>query len=128
MKVRWFRCRGNVWCDLFKLDLSNDYVKTIDGVYVIWTGDLPKKVLRIGSGNITRELSAIKREISFKAFQHHGLKVSWAEISALQRNGTLVYLYSELMPTMQKEIPKGMPFHVNLPWDNVKDDEYDDAE
>lgn len=126
MKVRWFKCRGNVWCDLFKLDLSNDYVKTINGIFIIWTGDIPRKVLRIGSGNISRELSAIRREISFKAFQHHGLKVSWAEISALQRNGALAYMYNELLPTMQKEIPKGVPFHLNFPWDRVNEDDDDE--
>lgn len=122
MKVKWLKCQGNVWCDLYKLDLSNEYVKQIEGIFVIWTGDLPKKVLRIGSGNISRELTSLKRELQFQAFKHHGLFVSWADVSALQRNGAIVYLIEELMPTLQKEQPTGIPFKINLPWDEVSED------
>lgn len=128
MKAKWFRCKGNVWCDLFKLDLKNEYVKTIEGVFVLWTGDVPKKVLKIGSGNISRELLKLRNDFSIRAFQHLGVKVSWAHISPIQRNGALVYLYNELIPSMQTDIPKGVPMQINFPWDRVREDEYDDDE
>lgn len=123
MTVRWLKCKGNVWCDLFKLDLSNEYVKQLEGIYVVWTGDLPKKVLRVGSGYISRELFKIRNELSFQAFKHLGLNVSWAQLSALQRKGALVYLYEELLPSMQKDIPSGIPFKINLPWDPLPEED-----
>jgi hypothetical protein len=126
MKAKWLRCKGNVWCDLYKLDLKNEYVKTIEGVFVVWTGDIPKKVLRVGTGNISRELFKIKNEFTIRAFQHLGVKVSWAQISPMSRNGALVYLYRELLPSMQPEVPKGVPMTINFPWDRVAEDEYDE--
>ena len=123
MALKWFKCKGQVWCDLFKLDLSHEFIKKSEGVYVIWIGELPRKVLRVGGGKIARELGKLRNEITIKAFASHGVKVTWADVSALQRYGVLVYLNEELVPSMQKEFPSGIPIKVNLPWDEPNEDE-----
>lgn len=117
MAVDWFKCKGGVWCNLFKLDLNHQYLEDINGIFIVWTGVDTISVLQVGSGNIQKELIKIKNDIAMKAFSHLGLYVSWAEVSSIKRSGMELYMIRELNPKMQRTEPNAIPLKVNLPWE-----------
>lgn len=123
MAETWFKCKGAVWCELFKVDLNHKYLADSEGVFVIWIGDYKDaKVLKVGSGSITKKLSAIKKDIAIQAFKFHGLFVSWTEVSAIKQKGMELFLINELKPRMQDSVPKAIPIKVNLPWEVIEED------
>ncbi|MGE5479738.1 MAG: hypothetical protein ACM3U1_04830 [Chloroflexota bacterium] len=116
--LQWFKCKGQVWCDLFKLDLEHEYLQGFSGIYVLWVGDAPsRRVLRVGSGNIQKELQAVKKELAMQAFKHLGIRVSWAEISNIKRPGVELYFVQALNPAIITELPRAIPVKENLPWE-----------
>lgn len=116
MAVDWLKCKGGVWCDLFKLDLNHEYLN-VNGVFIVWVGENnERKVLKVGSGNIAQNFAALRKELAIQAFSHLGVKVTWTEASALKRAGIELYLNSELDPTMMADLPKALPIKVPLPW------------
>lgn len=121
MTAEWYRCKGGVWCNLFKLDLNHKYLEDMWGVFIIWTGEEEARVLKVGAGDIQKELITIKRDIAIKAFSNHGLYVSWAEVSSLKRNGIQAYLFNKLNPIMQDRVSKTIPISINLPWESFED-------
>ena len=125
MIIEWYKCRGGVWCELFKLDLTHKYLDTNDCVYVIWSGMTTRNILKVGSGNIKNEFAKQKKELAIMAFQHHGVYVAWAEVPSGRKNGIEHYLYEKLSPKLPSSAPKGLKTKVNLPWDVVLE-EYDD--
>lgn len=122
MSAIWFKCKGSVWCELFKVDLNHKYLADSEGVFVIWTGNTDSpKVLMVGSGSIPQKLNEIKKDIAIQAFKFHGLFVSWAEVSVLSQKGIELFLINQLKPKMQNEVPKAIPIKINMPWDKVED-------
>ena len=122
MALEWFKCKGAVWCELFKVDIHHQYLAESSGVFVIWTGssDSPN-VLKVGSGHIPQKLAAIKKDLAIQAFKHLGLYVAWAEVSSLQQKGIELFLIKELKPKMQDSTPKAIPLKVNLPWEKIEE-------
>lgn len=114
--ANWYKCTGGVWCDLFKLDLTHEYLQGAEGVFVIWTGIKDRKVLRVGSGSITKQLLSIRRDLAIQAFQHLGVFVTWTELSSLKRSGVELFLINELKPTIVIDTPKGIAIKMQLPW------------
>lgn len=120
MAADWYKCKGGVWCELFKVDLHHKYLEDSDGVFIIWTGDVKNpSILKVGSGSIPKKLSAIKKELAIQAFKHLGLYVAWTEVSSIKQKGIELYLINELNPKMQDSIPKAIPIKINLPWEAV---------
>jgi hypothetical protein len=119
--LEWYRCKGEVWCDLFKVDLNHSSIRNTNGVYVIWYGSgANRKVLRVGQGNIYSEILKLQNEIIFKAFAAHGVMVSWVEVPPLKRAGVLIYLINTLNPAILGDAaPRAIPIKENLPWDEM---------
>jgi len=119
MAVKWNKCKGGIWCELFKLNIDHEYFAALEGVFILWyekKGEI--LTLNVGSGNIVRELKKLKTDLAVKAFAEHGLYVTWAEIASTQQNGVLVYLSRNLMPKFQSPLPKALPIKIPLPWDD----------
>jgi hypothetical protein len=116
MAADWFKCKGDVWCDLFKINLNHDTLQ-MTGVFIIWieSGN-SRKVLRVGKGDIADELTKCKNDIVMQAFMHKGLKVSFTPVIESQCKSVEVYLYRTLSPTVNGSIPSGLPIKINLPW------------
>ena len=116
MTIDWYKCKGNVWCELFKLDLSHKYLSGLTGVYIIWSGTGEKSCLRVGYGDIQKELLKHSKDIAMNAFSHLGVYVTWAEVSAFKRKGVVSFLHQSLDPKFVEEEPKSSPVAVDLPW------------
>lgn len=114
----WYKCTGGIWCDLFKLDLSDEYVKEINGVFIVWSGKTERSILVIGEGNISLELKKLKSNLAIKAFAHHGVQVTWCELSSMKRAGTAAYLSNLLSPKMRSANTGSIPIKINLPWES----------
>lgn len=117
MELEWFKCKGNVWCELKKIDLNHKYLSGIKGVYVIWYGEKNRTVLRVGSGNIQTSLIGNRNDIAVMAFASKKVFVSWAEVSMLSRSNVHAYLAQKLNPKFKDDYPDKSPTEVNLPWD-----------
>ena len=117
MQLDWHKCEGNVWCELNKVDLDHQYLKGLEGIFIIWAGKSPKTVLYAGSGNISDELKKLKKDIAIQAFAPHGLYATWTEVPGSRQDAVLSYIHTQLNPKMSSRKDFGGPTRkVNLPW------------
>lgn len=92
----WAKRSRDSWCRLLDLDF-----RLIDtyGVYVIWDGGLPSRVLRVGHGDISFELRACCADKRLMAHLKDGpLFVTWAGAPASDAAGIHRYLEETLHP------------------------------
>ncbi len=118
--LQWYKCKGDIWCDLFKVDLDHPSIRNTNGVYIIWYGkDDSRKVLRIGMGNIFTEISKLQKDLTYKAFSAHGVNVTWADVPIMKRAGVATYLINTLSPAILGDaLPRAIPIKENLPWED----------
>lgn len=116
MTVSWYKCLGDIWCELNKVDTSHKSLEDLEGVYIIWEGK-NKSILRIGYGLIKREILRNKSDIAVQAFSHLGLFITWAEVSEGSQKGVYSYLVKIIPPKIIEIEPKMFTTKVNLPWD-----------
>jgi len=129
MQIEWFKCKGGVWCNIFKLDLTHELIRGVDGIFLIWTGsDKQRKILMVGTGKIDIELEKLRNDLSLQAFQHLGVFVSWTEVPAFRRNAIETFLLTELKPSMNTPREGGGGTKVNMPWDPIYYEEEDEDE
>jgi|YNPMSStandDraft_2_1061718.scaffolds.fasta_scaffold03420_2 hypothetical protein len=113
----WYKCKGEVWCNLFKLDMDHQVLKNADGVYIIWTGVDERKVLKVGSGLIRSQLMSARQDITINAFANRGVFVTWSEVGKIKREGVEAYLINALNPLFVPVKPKAIPIKIKLPWE-----------
>ncbi len=133
MQLDWYRCKGAVWCDLFKVNLENPIIKKASGVYVIWSGDYTERnILKVGNGKIYAEFATAKNELAIQAFSHLGVFCTWTEVSSLKIRKVENFLIAALKPKLSGGIVKGGHVEVNVPWENEQEyrsaDDGDDEE
>lgn len=116
MTLRWYKCKGEQWCELFKLDLSHQYLN-VNGVFIIFYDLNQKHPLYVGHGNVQSQLLQLSKDIAIKAFMAHGCYVTWAEANEMIQTGIVNYLSGVLNPKLQIKVPKAIPVKVNLPWE-----------
>lgn len=116
--AKWFRCKGGIWCELNKLDLSHDYMQAAEGVYVVWSGMKDRKVLIVGSGKIGKQLHEVREQLFIKAFFHLGVYVSWVEVGSIKRAGVEAFLNKELEPAFPSKNAGSIPISIELPWED----------
>ncbi len=119
MELEWFVCQGQVWCELFRVDLSHPFLKNAGGVYMIWAGKNDRNILKIGHGDVQKELQKCINDIAITAFSSHGVYVSWADVSMFKRKNVVAYLIQQLKPKFGIDPPKAVVQEVNLPWDEL---------
>ncbi len=115
LRLSWIKCDGgNNWCDFKFVDLTDITAK---GVYIIWHEGNPSRVIRIGQGDIAFRLGEHRRERQMLAYLSKGkLRVTWAAVSAAQRDGVEAYLSDVLPPLVEDVFPAAEPIVVNSPW------------
>jgi hypothetical protein len=111
IQVDWIR-PNNDWFDLVTLDLGHTYFNNIEGVYIIWKANGP--VVRVGQGILKNRLDEHRNNKDILAHGH--LKVTWAPIASIYRNGIERYLANVLQPQVGLAFPNVLPTPVNLPW------------
>ncbi len=115
IKLSWTKCDDdNHWCDFELVDLTDITAK---GVYIIWHEGDPSRVIRIGQGDIAFRLGEHRRERQMLAYMSKGkLRVTWAAVSAAQRDGVEAYLSDVLPPLVEDVFPDAEPIAVSSPW------------
>lgn len=115
LNVKWLTCGDDGhWCSLNKLQL--DTVKS-SGVYIIWHGGNPGKVVYVGQGApVADRLADHQKDARIQAYAGKGLYVTWASVSATQRDGVERYLADEWNPLVGDAHPDVNPIAVNSPW------------
>ena len=115
LNVSWVKCgKEESWCPLETVDLSE--VRT-EGFYVIWHGGKHSRVVRIGQGDIRDRLTAHRADFEILLYRKAGLlQVTWAAVSAAQRDGVERYLANQWPPLVGDAFPNVLPIAVNAPW------------
>ncbi len=115
LKLNWFKCDGyNHWCDFESISLTN---VTAKGVYIIWHEGNPGRVVRIGQGDIASRLGEHRSDRQIAAYISKGkLRVTWAAVSAAQRDGVEAHLSDRWPPLVGDVFPDVEPIAVNSPW------------
>ena len=113
----WYKCKGDIWCELFKLDMNHEVLKKAEGAFIIWTGVKERKILKIGSGSIRTHLMTARSDMAINAFSNIGVFCTWTELGALKRSGVELYLANTLKPLIATPTPRAIPIKIKLPWD-----------
>lgn len=117
LRLSWGRCTNKAWCLLNSVNLSLQAFDA-NGVYVIWHDGDPSRVVYVGQGApIRHRLRAHRDDRRIQAYAPSGLYVTWAPVSAAQRDGVEVYLANRYKPLVGDRHPDGPPIRVNSPWD-----------
>lgn len=115
LQVKWMKCGDDGhWCNLKTLNLDNNTTK---GVYIIWHEGNPGRVVRIGQGDIADRLKVHRNDDEILGYEEFGtLRVTWAAVSAAQRDGVEVYLSDRYPPLVGDVFPDAESIAVNSPW------------
>lgn len=117
MEVSWVKCKGSIFCDLFKLDVAHKNLTGLEGVYIVWTGaDSNRKVLRVGCGDIQKEFIRLRKDLSMQAFSHLGASVTWTVVDENRHHNILAFLIQKYQPSIVENNKVAKPIEVNLPW------------
>ena len=116
MYVYWNQCTGNVWCELYGVNLNHNHFNRITGVYVIWHGGPNSHTVRVGQGFIRDRLKAHRQDPQIQRYRSLGLCVTWASIPAEFLDGVETFLAQNLHPLVGERSPNIYPIAVNLPW------------
>jgi hypothetical protein len=115
--LSWIKCTGGGWCSLLSVNLNDAHFDNLAGVYIIWHGGQNPWTVRVGQGTIRERLSAHRQDRDVLGYRNLGLNVTWASVSAPNRDGVERYLSEKLQPKVGDRFPEVLPVPVNLPWD-----------
>jgi hypothetical protein len=89
---------------------------TDEGVYMIWHGGTAPRVVRVGQGIIADRLAVHRLDPDVQYYSGFVLFVTWAVVSAGQRDGVERYLADRWKPLVGDAWPAVAPIEVNSPW------------
>lgn len=117
LQLNWVKCQKDQWCSFNHVDMS--FVST-QGVYVIWySGNpgWPSKVVYVGHGSVAAQIKSLRTSAKLSNFLKHGtLYLTWASVSAKDREGVARYLAEKWSPEVGGGETDVAPIAVNSPW------------
>lgn len=113
LQLRWMKCQGDTWCSFMNVNLAA--VKA-EGVYIIWHGGNPSRVVYVGQGDVAARLQEHRNNRAIAAYLQHGLYVTWATVQGAQREGVERFLADKWEPLVGDAHPQATPVAVNSPW------------
>ena len=116
MNIHWNKCDGDIWCELYGVNLNHNHFNHMTGVYVIWHGGPSPRTVRVGQGFIRDRLKAHRQDPQIQRYQSLGLYVTWTTIRSDLLNGVEAYLAEALGPIVGEQFPNVPLIQVNLPW------------
>lgn len=100
--LMWVKQSATKWCRLLELDF--DLIRTY-GVYVIWDGGAPSRVVRVGHGHIGAEFKACVADPRVMACLRDGpLFATWAAADAFAAPRIHQYLEDALRPLIAEPL------------------------
>lgn len=115
LTLKWVTCgKDNHWCSLNSLNFET---VTENGVYIIWHGGNPGRVVYVGQGDVRKRLGAHQNDARIQAYKKNGtLRVTWASVPAAQRDGVERYLADRWSPLVGDAHPDAQGLAVNSPF------------
>jgi hypothetical protein len=100
MQLSWIKRSNQSWHKLLELDFAP--LAATHGVYVIWHGGFPSRVVRVGYGDLAEELRACCADARVLDFQRYGaLYVTWAAAAPAGAAGIRRHLADRLRPLIE---------------------------
>jgi general secretion pathway protein E len=113
--LHWNKCKGEVWGDLFTVDLASPHFDGMDGVYAAWSGGSAPSPVVVGHGNIRDELTRLRSDPPIEPFRAVGVFITWARADSATLEGISRYLSETLQPKIKRPPPFAPVIEVNLP-------------
>ncbi len=118
IEVYWYKCKGNIWCELNKIDYKHKNLNGISGAYVLWYDMQTRVIIKVGYGIISEEIEKDINDLAIQAFAKYKPKITWCELFDDEIAPAINYLIMKLNPKIKPNtIPNGKPEEINLPWD-----------
>lgn len=112
--LKWVKTERNTWFRFLDLDLSA-IVDT--GVFVVWHGGFPSRVVHVGHGELRREMEAQRDNPRVRDYLAIGpLFVTWAAADAVSAEGICRYLEDTLRPLVPDGPYAVEPIAANAPF------------
>lgn len=112
--LNWVKSTSNNWLPFSAVNLDG---VTADGVYIIWRGGNPGKVVYVGQGDVKARLQAHRNRTDITKYAKIGtLYVTWASVPSQQKDGVERYLANTWNPLIGDAHPDVNPIAVNSPW------------
>lgn len=115
LPIYWNRCKGDVWGELFAVDLDDSHFDELHGVFMVWLGGSKPAAISAGSGLIREKLAQAREAPEIAALREKSLLVSWARVDGAAALGVERWLLETLRPKVRGELPDASPVAVNLP-------------
>ncbi|MDP3541789.1 MAG: GspE/PulE family protein [Elusimicrobiota bacterium] len=115
LPLYWNRCEGDVWGELFAINLDDPHFDKLQGVYMVWLGGSKPAAICAGSGLIREKLAERRAQPELMALRENSLLVTWAKVDPLVSKGVERWLLENLRPKLANRIPDSLPVEVNLP-------------
>ena len=91
LEVHWVKSKAGSWLEFENFNLPT--AEGWDGVYIIWHAGNPGYIVYIGQGNVRDRLGQHRNNAKILSYAAKGvLLVTWASVSAAQRDGVERYL------------------------------------
>ncbi len=115
LSIYWNRCEGDVWGELFAVNLNDPHFDNLEGVYMVWLGGNKPAAICAGSGLIREKLAERREQPEIQALREKSLLVTWAKVDRPSREGVERWLLDNLRPKIANRVPESLPVEVNLP-------------
>ncbi len=115
LPIYWNRCEGDIWGELYAVNLNDPHFDNLEGVYMVWLGGNKPAAICAGSGLIREKLAARRSSPELMGMREKSLLVTWAKVDAIANKGVERWLLENLRPKLANRIPDSLPVEVNLP-------------
>lgn len=115
LPIYWNRCEGDVWGELYAINLNDPHFNNLHGVYMVWLGGSKPAAICAGSGPISEMLAERRTQPELLALREQSLLVTWAKVDPIASKGVERWLLENLRPKIPNRIPDSLPVEVNLP-------------
>ena len=115
LPIYWNRCDGDVWGELYAVNLNDPHFDNLEGVYMVWLGGNKPAAICAGSGLIREKIAERRKAPELQALREKSLLVTWAKVDEGSRMGVERWLLENLRPKIANQIPDVLPQEVNLP-------------
>jgi type II secretory ATPase GspE/PulE/Tfp pilus assembly ATPase PilB-like protein len=115
LPIYWNRCEGDIWGELYAVNLNDPHFDNLEGVYMVWLGGSKPAAICAGSGLIREKLAERRASPELMLLREKSLLVTWAKVDGIASAGVERWLLENLRPKIPNRIPDSLPVEVNLP-------------